>query len=121
MEQRIIRQMVDSASRFVGDVQWQMAFRRLQMAPADSGLSSSAQLLLNTLYYLQGKGVISGQHDYLESADELMEKLKNTSGQYAALHGYELGAINNQSQALIDNQRNWVVSSAIRWSRVAGS
>lgn len=60
MEQRIIRQMVDSASRFVGDVQWQMAFRRLQMAPADSGLSSSAQLLLNTLYYLQGKGVISG-------------------------------------------------------------
>ncbi|MEK4287304.1 glycosyl hydrolase [Paenibacillus sp. FSL P4-0502] len=120
MEQRIIRQMVDSASRFVGDVQWQMAFRRLQMAPADSGLSSSAQLLLNTLYYLQGKGVISGQHDYLESADELMEKLKNTSGQYAALHGYELGAINNQSQALIDNQRNWVVNSAIRWSRAGG-
>ncbi|WP_405174812.1 glycosyl hydrolase [Paenibacillus sp. FSL H8-0261] len=120
MEQRNLRNMVDSASRFVSDVQWQIAFRKLQMAPADSETVPSAQKLLNTLYFLQGKGWISGQHDYLESADEFNGKLKNTSGQFAALHGYELGAINNQTAALIDNQRDWVVSSAIRWYKAGG-
>jgi mannan endo-1,4-beta-mannosidase len=120
MEQRILRDMVDSASRFVSDVQWQATFRRLQMAPADSELISSAKKLLNTLYYLQGKGMISGQHDYLESADEFSGKLNITSGQYTAIHGYELGAINNQSAALIDSQRDWVISSAIRWYKVGG-
>lgn len=120
MEQRNLRNMIDSASRFVSDVQWQIAFRKLQMAPTDPDLASSAQKLLNTLYFLQGKGMISGQHDYLESADEFNGKLRNTSGQYAALHGYELGAINNQSAALIDNQRDWVVSSAIRWYKAGG-
>jgi mannan endo-1,4-beta-mannosidase len=120
MEQRYLRDMVDSASRFVSDVQWQIAYRKLQMAPADSGILPSAQKLLNTLYFLQGKGWISGQHDYLESADEFNEKLKTTSGQYAALPGYELGAINNQTAALIDNQRDWVVSSAILWYKAGG-
>lgn len=120
MEQRNLRNMVDSASRFVSDVQWQIAYRKLQMAPADSETVPSAQKLLNTLYFLQGKGWISGQHDYLESADEFNGKLKNTSGQFAALHGYELGAINNQTAALLDNQRDWVVSSAIRWYKAGG-
>lgn len=58
---RILRDMVDSASRFVNDVQWQVAFRRLQMTPADSELIEPAQRVLSTFYALQGKGVISGQ------------------------------------------------------------
>ncbi|MRN55605.1 glycosyl hydrolase [Paenibacillus monticola] len=120
MEQRILRDMIDSASRFVSDVEWQTAFRKLSMTPANPELVASARTLLKKLYALQGKGVISGQHDYLESPDEFSDKLKNTSGQYAALHGYELGAINNQSEQQMDIQRQGVVSSAIRWYGTGG-
>ncbi|UQZ32842.1 glycosyl hydrolase [Paenibacillus sp. PK3_47] len=120
MEQRILRNMLDSASRLVNDIQWQADFRALQMSPADSLLAPPALKLLNVLYALQGKGIISGQHDYLESSDEFNNKLKNTSGQYAALHGYEMGAITNQTEQMIANQRQWGVDSAIRWHKNGG-
>ncbi|AIQ70407.1 glycosyl hydrolase [Paenibacillus graminis] len=119
MESRI-RDLLDSASRLVGDVQWQASFRNVQMNPADAALASPARKLLKTLYRLQGQGMISGQHDYLESPDEFNGKLKTTSGQYAALHGYELGAIDNQTAQQIDIQRQAVVDSAIRWHKSGG-
>lgn len=120
MEQRILRDMLDSASRLVNDVQWQAEFRKLLRSPADFELSLPALKLLNTLYSLQGQGIISGQHDYLENPDEYSSKLKNTSGFYPALHGYELGAINNQKEQLIDRQRQAVVDSAVRWHKAGG-
>lgn len=55
MEQRNLRNMVDSASRFVSDVQWQIAYRKLQMAPADSETVPSAQKLLNTFIFCKEK------------------------------------------------------------------
>ncbi|CQR57486.1 glycosyl hydrolase [Paenibacillus riograndensis] len=120
MESRILRDLLESASRLVGDVQWQAAFRNVQMAPADAALASPARKLLQTLYRLQGQGMISGQHDYLESPDEFSARLNTTSGQYAALHGYELGAIENQSEQQISSQRQAVVDSAIRWHQAGG-
>lgn len=120
MEQRVLRDMLDSASRLVNDVQWQAEFRKLVKSPADSELAAPALKLLNTLYLLQGQGLISGQHDYLESPDEYSNKLKNTSGSYPALHGYELGAINNQSAQTIESQRQAVVDSAVRWHKAGG-
>ncbi|MBW4080037.1 glycosyl hydrolase [Paenibacillus sp. S150] len=120
MEQRFLRDLLDSASRLVGDVQWQAAFRNVLMSPADAALASPALKLLNILYRLQGQGIISGQHNYLESPDEFSGKLKATSGQYAALHGYELGAVENQTVQLIDSQRQAVVNSAIRWHEAGG-
>lgn len=113
-------QLVDSASRLVNDVRWKTAFRNLVMVPADPDLTASGRELLRTLYTLQGTGIITGQHDYLESPDEFSNKLKATAGQYAALHGYELGAINNQSPELIKKQRDGVVYSAIRWHEAGG-
>lgn len=120
MEQRIIRDLLDSASRLVNDVQWQASFRSVLMAPADTALALPAQGLLTKLYSLQGKGIISGQHDYLESLDDFSNKLKNTGGFYPGLHGYELGAISNQTEALIASQRQAVVDSAIRWHKAGG-
>ncbi|AIQ31610.1 glycosyl hydrolase [Paenibacillus sp. FSL P4-0081] len=120
VEQRVLRDLLDSASRLVGDVQWQAAFRSVLMSPADAELALPARKLLNTLYWLQGQGVISGQHDYLESPDEFSVKLKNTGGSYAGLHGYEMGAISNQTEQQISSQRQAVTDSAVRWHQAGG-
>lgn len=121
VEQRNLRDLLDSASRLIGDVQWQAAFRKIQMSPADAELGAPARKLLETLYWLQGQGMISGQHDYLESPDDINNKLKNTAGSYAGLHGYEMGPISNQTEKLISSQRQGVTDSAIRWHKAGGS
>ena len=120
VEERILRDLLDSASRLVGDVQWQSAFRGVLMAPADAELGATALKLLRTLYWLQGQGIISGQHDYLETPDDYSNKLKNTSGSYSGLHGYEMGAIENQTEKLISSQRQAVTDSAVRWHQAGG-
>ncbi len=88
--------------------------------PVNPEASPEATRLLNYLYAISGKGIISGQHDYLESPDEMNNKLKAISGQYAALHGYEMGAISGQSEGTTAWQRQNVVNSAINWSRGGG-
>lgn len=92
----------------------------LPAVPINPLASEEAIQLLNDLANFSGKGIMAGQHDYLESPDELNNKVKNTSGEHAVLHGYELGAITNQSKATIASQRQAVVDSAIKWSREGG-
>ncbi|WP_019913289.1 glycosyl hydrolase [Paenibacillus sp. HW567] len=89
-------------------------------APVNSTASKEAAGLLDYLANLSGKGIVSGQHDYLESPDEFNNALKNISGEYAVLHGYELGAVNNQPAGTIARQRQAVVDSAIRWYKGGG-
>ncbi|WP_228745289.1 PA14 domain-containing protein [Paenibacillus sp. S150] len=89
-------------------------------APVNPDASAAAVKLLSDLYAISGKGIITGQHDYLESPDEFSNKLKGTSGQYAALHGYELGVISGQSESTAAAQRKNVVNSAINWYKNGG-
>lgn len=88
--------------------------------PINPNASQEAADLLTYLSNLSGNGLISGQHDYLESPDEFNNKLKKATGQSAGLHGYELGAINNQSESAIARQRKAVVNSAIKWHKGGG-
>lgn len=88
--------------------------------PVNSAASPEAVKLLNYMYSLSGKGIIAGQHDYLESPDEFNNKLENTSGKYAALHGYEMGAVNGQNDSQVAWYRQNVVNSAINWSKSGG-
>ncbi|WP_379144092.1 PA14 domain-containing protein [Paenibacillus sp. sgz500992] len=88
--------------------------------PVNPDASAEAVKLLSNLYSITGKGIISGQHDYLESPDEFSNKLKGTSGEYAALHGYELGVISGQSESTAASQRKNVVNSAINWYKNGG-
>lgn len=92
----------------------------IQGAPVNSHATNEARELLNILYNVSGKNIIAGQHDYLESPDDLSGKLDKISGQYAALHGYELGAISGQTPSQVKQQRASVVNSAIRWSKSGG-
>lgn len=88
--------------------------------PVNPDASPAAVKLLKYLSDISGKGIITGQHDYLESPDELSYKLLVTSGKYAALHGYELGAISGQSEGTAAWQRQNVVNSAVNWSKSGG-
>ncbi|MDF2925312.1 MAG: hypothetical protein K0R57_4226 [Paenibacillaceae bacterium] len=89
-------------------------------APVNGNASPQAKLLLNYLSSISGSKTISGQHDYLEVPDELSNKLKNLTGSYAGLHGYELGAIMDQTEAQMASQRQGVVNSAIAWYKAGG-
>ncbi|WP_063822120.1 glycosyl hydrolase, partial [Paenibacillus sonchi] len=89
-------------------------------APVNPNASPAAVKLLDDLNAISGKGIITGQHDYLESPDEFSNRLKWTSGKYAALHGYELGLISGQSESTGAAQRRNVVNSAINWYKNGG-
>ncbi|WP_379154441.1 glycosyl hydrolase [Paenibacillus sp. sgz5001063] len=91
-----------------------------EVTPVNPAASKEASGLLDYLVSLGGKGVITGQHDYLESPDEYNNQLKKAAGDFAVLHGYELGAINNQSERTIARQRQAVVDSAIEWYENGG-
>ncbi|WP_052087813.1 glycosyl hydrolase [Paenibacillus wynnii] len=93
---------------------------KMNVGPVNPSASVEAQELLSYLVGLSGKGILSGQHDYLERPDDYNAKLKDTSGQYAVLHGYELGAINNQSKKTAALERQAVVKSAIDWYNNGG-
>lgn len=89
-------------------------------SPVDPDATAQARDTLAYLYQISGKMTIGGQHDYLESPDEFSDKIRRITGKYAGLHSYELGAINNQSAALLGQQRKWVVDSAIAWHNNGG-
>ncbi|WP_223879847.1 glycosyl hydrolase [Paenibacillus spiritus] len=89
-------------------------------SPVNANISPEAKRLYDYLVNLGGKGILSGQHDYLESPDEFNRKLRMYTGESAVIHGYELGAIGNQSTATIRKQRQAVVESAENWYKSGG-
>ncbi len=90
------------------------------LQPVNSDACTQARELYNYLLSISGKKTVTGQHDYLESPDELSNKVQKISQAYVGLHGYEMGAISGQSDATEATQRKNVVDSAIRWSRAGG-
>jgi mannan endo-1,4-beta-mannosidase len=90
------------------------------LQPVNSDASAQARELYNYLTSISGKKMVTGQHDYLESPDELNNKVQKVSKEYAGVHGYEMGAIYGQSATTIEAQRKSVVDSAIRWHRAGG-
>jgi mannan endo-1,4-beta-mannosidase len=93
---------------------------QISREPVNPAASESTKNLLAYLYSLSGKMTISGQHDYLESPDEWSHQVKTITDKYAGIHGYELGAIMNQSDNKIASQRADVVDSAIQWYKAGG-
>lgn len=90
------------------------------LEPVNPDISVEARDVYSYLTGLTGKALITGQHDYLESPDELNNRVKKISGEYSGVHGYELGAISNQTASVTEAQRQNVVASAIRWQREGG-
>lgn len=91
-----------------------------QPAPVNASASAEAVKVLRELNDMTGKRIITGQHDYLESPDEWNNRIRELTGQYAKIHGYELGPIMNQSERVASAQRQGVVNSAIAWHKSGG-
>ncbi|MGO4271929.1 glycosyl hydrolase [Paenibacillus sp. TAF58] len=90
------------------------------VVPINSQATYEAKAVLQQLYAISGVSIISGQHDYLESPDEWTNQVKGWTGKYPGLHGYEFGAIMNQSESQLADQRQKVVNSAIAWNQAGG-
>ncbi|UKS29221.1 PA14 domain-containing protein [Paenibacillus sp. HWE-109] len=88
--------------------------------PINSQATLEAKVVLQQLYAVSGLKTISGQHDYLESPDEWNNRVKGITGKYPSIHGYELGAIMNQTASEQAAQRENVVNSAIAWHQAGG-
>ncbi len=80
------------------------------LQPVNSDASAEARELYNYLISISGKKMVTGQHDYLESPDELSNKVQKISKAYAGVHGYEMGAISGTSPPL-RRQHNVKMSS----------
>ncbi|MBP1962939.1 glycosyl hydrolase [Paenibacillus aceris] len=88
--------------------------------PINSQATIEAKTVLQQLYTVSGVGTISGQHDYLESPDEWTNQIKGWTGKFPGLHGYEFGAVMDQSERQLAAQRQKVVNSAIAWNQAGG-
>ncbi|QYK60861.1 Glycosyl hydrolase family 26 [Paenibacillus sp. S25] len=121
---RLIRRVLPVVMLFsllpVGFVDSLSVANAASLQPVNSDASTQARELYNYLLNISGKKIVTGQHDYLESPDELSNKVQKISQAYVGVHGYEMGAISGQSDATEAAQRKNVVDSAIRWSRSGG-
>lgn len=116
---RLLPTVLVGALMTVGVTQW-AAPAHAAVSLINPAASAEARELYSYLQSINGQKMITGQHDYLETPDELNNRLKKISGEYAGLHGYELGAISGQTASQAEAQRSKVVESAIRWHQAGG-
>ncbi|MBB6635123.1 glycosyl hydrolase [Cohnella thailandensis] len=90
---------------------------RIQAKPVNKNASDGAQKLLRLLYEINGQYTLSGQHDYLEAPDHYYKWLKQLTGDYPAVKGYEFGGITNQTEKELAGFRDKVVKNAIEWNK----
>ncbi|NGM84434.1 glycosyl hydrolase [Paenibacillus sp. 7124] len=116
MDDRKIRSLPDSPTRMITDGTLQREYSNLLLKePVNPNISPSARALLSYLYQLQGKAIISGQHEYLESPNQFSPYIFSVTGKYPKLKGVEFGAINGQSDQTTYNQRANVVNACKDW------
>lgn len=120
MEVKRLRGMIESAARLVTDRAWQSGYRQLLATPVNPDASPAARELLAELYELQGRALLTGQHNYLEAPDALTNTLSQLSGAYPAIKGVELGAISGQNGDLQYAQRRNTINSCIEWHKRGG-
>jgi len=87
---------------------------------ANPDASREARDVLRLLYEIKGEHTLSGQHNYLEEPAEHTRLVRDLTGHYPAVVGFELGVILNHSEKDADRYRNRVVREAMRVNR-AGS
>lgn len=84
-----------------------VAANTLQMQPIDPNASAEARALLQRLYDLTGKQILSGQHNYYEEPNVWYDKAAELTGYYPGLWGsdfafYTSGDIQALRAAMVD-------------------
>lgn len=86
-------------------------------APVNPNASPEAKKILNYLYDIKGKGIISGQHNYNQSMNLFSDSVKAITGKYPKLWGTDFiwnGTKDNGqaivNEAIIKNKEGYLVS-----------
>lgn len=88
--------------------------------PINPNASPNARKLLNYLYSIKGKKILSGHHNWIETPSGGMNTVKNTAGigQYPAVYGMEIGTIDGSfSAATIATHRQNTINAVINFCR----
>ena len=64
--------------------------------PVNHNASKEAKELLNYLYELKGKSVLSGQHNYPSELLQSTDSIKAMTGKYPAIYGTDISDLNDQ-------------------------
>lgn len=80
---------------------------------ANPGTSVEAKRLLLLLYELKGNYTLSGQHNFLEDPGAFTGRVKQLTGDYPALIGFELGVVLDHTREEVEIFRQNVVNEAI--------
>jgi mannan endo-1,4-beta-mannosidase len=107
--------LVERASKIVTDTTWKSDFENLNRAPVNPYLMTPAKNLLQKLYDLRGKRILTGQHEYLEAPYSYSDQVFTKTGKRPMVKGIELGGISGQSDTLLATQRAGVVNAAKAW------
>lgn len=113
-------ELVKAASALITDAAWKDDYKELLKMPVNHHVTPEAEYLLAYLYGLQGKAILSGQHEYLEAPSQFVPYIYGQTGKYPKVKGVEFGAINGQTDETTDSQRDNVVNYCIQWHQQGG-
>lgn len=94
------------------DVEWKNEYYKLLTSPVNANASVNAKALLQKLYSLQGKTILTGQHEYLEVPYQYAAQIFNATGKWPTIKGVEFGGITGQSETTLASQRQNVIEAA---------
>lgn len=99
---------------------WMADYQSLVKSPVVPEASPEAITLLSLLYSIKGKGILSGQHEYLEAPNTYSTYIYNLTGVYPSIKGVEFGAISGQTDSTAASQRQNVVNACISYANSGG-
>lgn len=116
-----MRVLLDSAYNLITDTDWRKKYEDLILRlPININATDEAKNLLTYLYSIQGKALLSGQHEYLEAPYTYCNWIYGKTGVYPTIKGIELGGISGQSEYQLYNQRVSAMNAGIQWVKDGG-
>lgn len=114
------RDLLDQASEYISDAKWVEQFKQLLQTPSNEYQSPRSRELIKKLYLLQGKTILTGQHDYIESPYSYSSKILGLTGYNTMIKGVEFGGITGQDAATLFKQRQGIVDACKAWDAKDG-
>ncbi|MNB89911.1 Mannan endo-1,4-beta-mannosidase [compost metagenome] len=82
-------------------------------SPVDINALQVTKDLLLRMYLIRGKGIITGQHDWIMSPFTFYNSISTKAGVYPGVHGFEIGGFDGQTDSQLLSHRNSTASAAI--------
>ncbi|KAA9007216.1 glycosyl hydrolase [Paenibacillus spiritus] len=113
-------ELLSEANEKSNDTAWKDKYRKTITKPVNPNATTSTSALLSKLYSIQGKTIISGQHEYLEDSKLFSNQIASKTGYEPMLKGMEFGGITGQDATTLANFRGWLTDACISWAKSKG-